>query len=98
MLDEKDLQAIAQLIKAQVDPINDRLDTLERTMATKEDLADTKVLMAAYFDLKFGLLAGQLKLIQEKQIPAEALDDAEDRLDVLEAVVKRHSREIEKLK
>lgn len=98
MLDEKDLQAIAQLIKAQVDPINDRLDTLERTMATKEDLADTKVLMAAYFDPKFGLLADQLKLIQEKQIPAEALDDAEDRLDVLEAVVKRHSREIEKLK
>ncbi len=98
MLDKKDLQAIAQLIKAQVDPINDRLDTLERTMATKEDLADTKVLMAAYFDLKFGLLADQLKLIQEKQIPAEALDDAEDRLDVLEAVVKRHSREIEKLK
>lgn len=98
MLDKKDLQAIAQLIKAQVDPINDRLDTLERTMATKEDLADTKVLMAAYFDPKFGLLADQLKLIQEKQIPAEALDDAEDRLDVLEAVVKRHSREIEKLK
>lgn len=98
MLDEKDLQAIAQLIKAQVDPINDRLDTLERTMATKEDLADTKVLMAAYFDPKFGLLADQLKLIQEKQIPAEALDDAEDRLDVLEAVVKRHSRKIEKLK
>ena len=98
MLDKKDLQTIAQLIKAQVDPINDRLDTLERTMATKEDLADTKVLMAAYFDPKFGLLADQLKLIQEKQIPAEALDDAEDRLDVLEAVVKRHSREIEKLK
>ena len=98
MLDKKDLQAIAQLIKAQVDPINDRLDTLERTMATKEDLADTKVLMAAYFDPKFGLLADQMKLIQEKQIPAEALDDAEDRLDVLEAVVKRHSREIEKLK
>ena len=98
MLDIKDLQAIAQLIKAQVDPINDRLDTLERTMATKEDLADTKVLMAAYFDPKFGLLADQLKMIQEKQIPAEALDDAEDRLDVLEAVVKRHSREIEKLK
>ena len=98
MLDKKDLQAIAQLIKAQVDPINDRLDTLERTMATKEDLADTKVLMAAYFDPTFGLLADQLKLIQEKQIPAEALDDAEDRLDVLEAVVKRHSREIEKLK
>ena len=98
MLDEQDLQAIAQPIKAQVDPINDRLDTLERTMATKEDLADTKVLMAAYFDPKFGLLADQLKLIQEKQIPVEASDDAEDRLDVLEAVVKRHSREIEKLK
>ena len=78
--------------------INKRLDTLERTTATKDDLAETKVLMEAYFDPKFGLLGDQLKLIQEKQLPAEALDDAEDRLDVLEAVVKTHSAEIRKLK
>lgn len=110
MLDEKDLQAIAQLIKAQVDPINKRLDTLERTTATKDDLAamekrvleqstvNMQVLLEGLVDPKFGLLADGLKLVQEKMLPMEALDDAEDRLDVLEAVVRRHSREIEKLK
>ena len=110
MLDEKDLQAIAQLIKAQVDPINKRLDTLERTTATKDDLAsmekrvleqsavNMQVLLEGLVDPKFNLLADGQKLIREQMLPMEALDDAEDRLDVLEAVVKRHSREIEKLK
>ena len=111
MLDEKDLQAIAQLIKAQVDPINKRLDTLEGTMATKDDLVamatkgdldrvlvESKIMQEGYFDPKFDLLGDQLKLVQEKMLPMEALDDAEDRLDVLEAVVKNHSREIRELK
>lgn len=87
--------------------INKRLDTLEKTtatkedlaaMATKDDLADSKVLMEAYFDPKFGLLVDGLKLVQEKMLPLEAIEDAEDRLDVLEAVVKTHSREIRELK
>ena len=98
MLDEKDLQAIAQLIKAQVDPINKRLDAT----ATKEDLdrvlVESKVMQEGYFGPQFGLLADGLKLVQEKMLPMEALDDAEDRLDVLEAVVKNHSREIRELK
>ena len=74
--------------------INKRLDT----MATKDDLSDTKVLMEAYFDPKFGLLADGLKLVQEKMLTAEAIEDVEDRVDVLEAVVKDHSREIRELK
>lgn len=82
--------------------INKRLDTLERTTATKEDLdrvlVESKVMQEGYFGPQFGLLADGLKLVQEKMLPMEALDDAEDRLDVLEAVVKRHSREIEKLR
>lgn len=82
--------------------INKRLDTLERTTATKEDLdrvlVESKVMQEGYFSPQFGLLADGLKLVQEKMLPMEALEDVEDRLDVLEAVVKRHSREIEKLK
>lgn len=82
--------------------INKRLDTLERTTATKEDLdrvlVESKVMQEGYFGPQFGLLADGLKLVQEKMLPMEALDDAEDRLDVLEAVVKNHSREIRELK
>ncbi len=63
-----------------------------------ESEARMMVMMEGYFEPKFNLLEEQIKLIQEKLIPAEALDETEARLDVLEAVVKRHSREIEKLK
>ena len=55
-------------------------------------------LMEGYFEPKFNLLADGQKLIQEKMLPMEALDIVEDRLDVLEAVVKLHSREIKELK
>ncbi|WP_300758114.1 hypothetical protein, partial [uncultured Oscillibacter sp.] len=55
-------------------------------------------LMEAYFEPKFDLLAEQIKLIQEKQVPMETMEQTEDRLDVLEAVVKSHSAEIRRLK
>lgn len=97
--------------KEDLSSVSKRLDTLEGTMATKDDfvamatkedldrvLVESKIMQEGYFDPKFGLLGDQLKLVQEKMLPMEALDDAEDRLDVLEAIVKRHSREIEKLK
>ena len=46
---------------------------LRDEMATKEDLQQAKgemmALMEAYFEPKFDLLAEQIKLIQEKQIP-----------------------------
>lgn len=83
---------------------------LKKDSATKDDLAamekrileqstiNMQVLLEGLVDPKFNLLADGQKLIQEKMLPMEALDDAEDRLDVLEAVVRRHSREIEKLK
>ncbi len=77
------------------------LDDKDLQMIAKlnsESEARMMVMMESYFDPKFNLLAEQIKLIQEKMIPAEALDDTEERLDVLEAVVRRHSREIEKLK
>lgn len=51
-----------------------------------------------YFEPEFDLLAEQIKLIQEKQVPMEAMEQTEDRLDVLEAVVKSHSAEIRRLK
>lgn len=92
-----------------MDTMNQRMDTMQEDltslredMATKEDLQQAKsemmVLMEAYFTPKFELLADQIKLIEEKQVPIEALEQAEDRLDVLEAVVKSHSAEIRKLK
>lgn len=70
--------------------------------ATKGDLQQAKsemmALMEAYFEPKFDLLAEQIQLIQEKQIPMEAIEQLEDRLDVVEAAIKSHSVEIRNLK
>lgn len=75
---------------------------LKSEMATEENLQQAKsemmALMEAYFEPKFDLLAEQIKLIQEKQVPMEALEQVEDRLDVVEAAIKSHSVEIRNLK
>ena len=102
MLDERDLQAIAKMIgdseartaekiRALEARTDEKFAALEASTAEKisESEAHMMAMMEAHFDPKFNLLADVLKLIQE---------DTEDRVDVLEAVVQRHSREIEALK
>ena len=78
------------------------MSALQKDMVTKEELQQAKgdmmALMEAYFTPKFNLLADQIKLTQEKQAPMEALEQTEDRLDILEAVVKSHSEDIRRLK
>ena len=88
--------------KEDVGALKEDIAAHKREMATKEDLRHAKgemmALMEAYFEPKFDLLAEQIKLIQEKQVPMETMEQTEDRLDVLEAVVKSHSAEIRRLK
>lgn len=90
MLDEKDLQAIAQLIDAKLDQ--------KLAHQKVEIMHEVGALIEVDVIPRFSLLADGQKLIREKMLPAEAWDETEERLDVLEAVVKRHSREIENLK
>ena len=89
-------------LKGDVGTLKGDIAAHKREMATKEDLRHAKgemmALMEAYFEPKFDLLAEQIKLIQEKQVPMETMEQTEDRLDVLEAVVKSHSAEIRRLK
>ena len=90
MLDEKDLQAIAQLIDVKLDQ--------KLAQQKVEIMHEVGALIEVDVIPRFSLLADGQKLIREKMLPAEAWDETEERLDVLEAVVKRHSREIENLK
>ena len=93
MLDEKDLQAIAKLISDSEARTAQRIEEAEKRMMA---------LMEGYFDPKFNLLADGHKLITEQMAKQEALEDlmesVEDRLDVLDSIVKLHSHEIAKLK
>ena len=85
MLDEKDLQAIAQLLAQQKNEIMGEMD-VRLAQQKSEIMHEVNLLMESYFDPKFNLLGH------------EEVEEVSDRVDVLEAVVKVHSREIEKLK
>lgn len=97
MLDEKDLQAIAKLMDEKIGASEARMTERMESRA-QESESRMMAMMEAYFEPRFNLLGDQIKLLQEKMLPAEALEDLEDRMDVAEAMLKQHSREIETLK
>ena len=82
MLDEKDLQAIAQLMAQQ------RCDIMQ----------DVKTLLDTEVQTKFNLLAEGQEEILRRMPSADDLDISDGRLDTLEAIARKHSREIEELK
>lgn len=82
MLDEKDLQAIAQLMALQ----------------KKELISEVNVLMESYFDPKFNALSERLDAIEQKMVPMEAVDILDDRMDDAEKAIKLHTQEIAQLK
>ena len=93
MLDEKDIQIISQLLNQQL--------SQQKKEIKSEIMHEVRLLMENYFDPKFNALADDLELLKEKVIGREELEKLEensDRLDVLEAAVKVHTREIETLK
>lgn len=100
MLDEKDLQAIAKMIGDSEARTAEKISVSEARTAEKigDSEARLMAMMEACFDPKFNLLADALKLIQERLGSVEDLENVEERVDVLETVVQRHSREIETLK
>ena len=104
MLDEKDLQAIAQLISASevrmTTLIKDEVGASEARMTEKISASEARMmaLMEAYFEPRFNLLGDQLQLLHEKMPQVEALESLETRVSALEVAVKRHTEEIKQLK
>ena len=88
MLDEKDLQAIAQLMTG----LESRMDQ-KMAQQKKEIISETMVLMESYFDPKFKALSEQIN-----PVPKEAIDILEDRVDDLEKAVELHTQQINELK
>ena len=87
-------------LESKVDKLECKVDQQKTELQAEIKASESRMmaLMEGYFEPMFNLLADGQKLIQEKMLPMEALDIVEDRLDVLEAVVKLHSREIKELK
>ena len=108
MLDEKDLQAIAQLMDLkmaqQKQEIIGELDTrMDQKLAgqKKEVMGEVAALMEAYFEPKFNLLADGLAPVNEKlnALPdPDLMDRMQEELDLHHELLKQHTREINALK
>ncbi len=97
MLEEKDLQAIAQLMSAMEGRIDEKLARQKREILD-EATHRMKVLLDAEVTPKFNLLAEGQEDILRRMPSEDDMDIIDSRLSTLEALVKKHSREIAALK
>ena len=96
MLDEKDLQAIAQLMDSKMTQQKQEIIGTVKDMMTeqkREIISETMVLMESYFAPKFQALSEQIT-----PVPKEAVDIIEDRVDDLEKAVDLHTQQLKELK
>ena len=84
--------------------MTEQISASEARTAEKISESESRMmaLMEAWFEPRFNLLAEGQKLIREQMVKKEDLEakqeDIQTQLDVLRALVKRNSLEIEKLK
>ena len=97
MLEEKDLQAIAEMMKGMESRIDQKLEKQKQEILD-ESARCMKLLLDPEVTPRYNLLAEGQQTILEK---LERLDDIEvmdTRITALEAMVKKLNREMEKLK
>ena len=90
MLDEKDLQAIGQMMAQQKQEI--------KTELRQEIMQDMKVLLDVEVKTQFNLLAEGIQDIQEKLVPRSRVDELEDEMKFLKSIVRQMSEDLQKLK
>lgn len=100
MLEEKDLQALAQLIDIKLEPINSRLDHLEQSLTEVKTLATkTQVLLENDIAKKIDSLYEGHQLNREKlDVVINKLDSLETDMLANEIITKSNVREINELK
>lgn len=86
MLDEKDLQAISEIMDSKL------------AAQKKEIMGEVQVLMESQFQPQFNLLAEGQQAILEKLVPRSRVDDLEDEVKFLKSMVRRMDEELQALK
>ena len=86
MLDEKDLQAIDNLIQKRIGEAEQRI------------AKNTVALMDMEFSKRFDLLAEGIQDIQEKLVPRSRVDDLEEEVKFLKVLYRQMNEELQKLK
>ena len=112
MLDEKDLQAISQIMDSKIKESEQRMsakiEASEQRMSAKieesasqtlkEAMQGASAMMEAYFEPKFNLLFENQQTMLETLAPKSRVDELEVEVAFLRSVICQHSREIEALK
>lgn len=101
MLDEKDLQAIAELMSGMEQRMEQRMDEKfhqQKQQILEETTHRMNVLLETKIQKQLELLAENQQVILEKLGSKVDRTEFEDRIGVLESVVASHSRDIKELK
>lgn len=97
MLEEKDLQAIAQLMEKQKQEIMS--ETKGLLSQQKQDIMhDVKVLLDTEVTPKFNLLAENQKIMLDKLAPKSELEELRSEVSVLKLAIRSINQEIAELK
>ncbi len=96
MLDEKDLQAIREMIQDSEQRMSAKIEA-SASQTLKDALQGASVLMEAYFEPKFNLLFENQQTMLETLTPKSKTEELEEELNFLKAVVRSQSQRIEAL-
>lgn len=93
MADKEILEAIRQMVESLEDKIDEKLETQK-----KELLNGVQVLMENTVQTQINLVGEDVQIIRERMPDTDELEAMEARLSAVEAVVKKHSKDIQNLK
>ena len=97
MLDEKDLQAIREMIQESEQRMTAKMEE-SASQTLKDAMQGASVLMESYFGPKFKLLFENQQTMMEPLAPKSRVDELEEEVAFLRSIIRQHSREIEELK
>ena len=97
MLDEKDLQAIREMIQESEQRMTVKIEDASK-QALRDAMQGASVLMESYFEPKFKLLFENQQTMMETLAPKSRVDALEEEVAFLRSIIRQHSREIEELK
>lgn len=97
MLDEKDLQAIAEIMDSKIGASEKRMAQL-MAQQRRDIMQDVKALLDTEVQTKFNLLAEGQQAIMEALTPKSEIEQLRSEMDVLKLAVRTLSQDLDELK
>ena len=98
MLDEKDLQAIREMIQESEQRMTAKMEESEQRMSAKVEESASQTLKDAMQGASVLMLFENQQTMMETLAPKSRVDELEEEVAFLRSIIRQHSREIEELK